>query len=134
MSASFARVAATIAWACSTVASTALLGPRLRLCAGGAETAWIGGGVGSGPTVLTSLGPVFVSGGFVAAGATVISELVVGKAVAKDEDSYRYLIESIERFPDMPAFARMIEAAGFHNVKAEPILGGLVAIHSGWKI
>ncbi len=58
----------------------------------------------------------------------------IGKAVAKDEDSYRYLIESIERFPSMPAFARMIEAAGFRNVKAEPILGGLVAIHSGWKI
>jgi demethylmenaquinone methyltransferase / 2-methoxy-6-polyprenyl-1,4-benzoquinol methylase len=58
----------------------------------------------------------------------------IGKAIAKDEDSYRYLIESIERFPDMAAFARMIEAAGFAHVKAEPILGGLVAIHSGWKI
>jgi len=58
----------------------------------------------------------------------------IGKAVAKDEDSYRYLIESIERFPDMPSFARMIEAAGFRNVQAQPILGGLVAIHSGWKI
>ena len=58
----------------------------------------------------------------------------IGKVVAKDEDSYRYLIESIERFPDMAAFARMIEAAGFARVKAEPILGGLVAIHSGWKI
>ena len=58
----------------------------------------------------------------------------IGKAVAKDEDSYRYLIESIERFPDMPAFARMIAEAGFGNVKAEPILGGLVAIHSGWKV
>ena len=58
----------------------------------------------------------------------------IGKAVARDEDSYRYLIESIERFPDMPAFAEMIEAAGFRQVKAEPILGGLVAIHSGWKI
>jgi len=58
----------------------------------------------------------------------------IGKAVTKDEDSYRYLIESIERFPDMPAFARMIEGAGFGRVKAEPILGGLVAIHSGWKI
>ena len=58
----------------------------------------------------------------------------IGKAVAKDEDSYRYLIESIERFPDMAAFARLIGAAGFRNVKAEPILGGLVAIHSGWKI
>jgi len=57
----------------------------------------------------------------------------IGKAVAKDEDSYRYLIESIERFPDMPTFARLIEAAGFGQVKAEPILGGLVAIHSGWK-
>ncbi|HKR24846.1 MAG TPA: class I SAM-dependent methyltransferase [Allosphingosinicella sp.] len=58
----------------------------------------------------------------------------IGKAVAKDEDSYRYLIESIERFPDMAAFAKLIEAAGFGRVKAEPILGGLVAIHSGWKI
>ncbi len=58
----------------------------------------------------------------------------IGKAVAKDEASYRYLIESIERFPDMAAFAKMIEAAGFKLVKAEPILGGLVAIHSGWKI
>ncbi len=58
----------------------------------------------------------------------------IGKAVAKDADSYRYLIESIERFPDMAGFARMVEAAGFRNVKAEPILGGLVAIHSGWKI
>jgi demethylmenaquinone methyltransferase/2-methoxy-6-polyprenyl-1,4-benzoquinol methylase len=58
----------------------------------------------------------------------------IGKAVAKDEESYRYLIESIERFPDMAAFARLIEAAGFGNVRAEPILGGLVAIHRGWKI
>jgi demethylmenaquinone methyltransferase/2-methoxy-6-polyprenyl-1,4-benzoquinol methylase len=58
----------------------------------------------------------------------------IGKAVAKDEESYLYLVESIERFPDMPAFARMIEAAGFGCVKAEPILGGLVAIHSGWRI
>jgi len=58
----------------------------------------------------------------------------IGKAVAGDEDSYRYLIESIERFPDMAAFAKMIERAGFRNVKTDPILGGLVAIHSGWKI
>jgi demethylmenaquinone methyltransferase / 2-methoxy-6-polyprenyl-1,4-benzoquinol methylase len=58
----------------------------------------------------------------------------IGKAVAKDEESYRYLIESIERFPNMAAFKAMVAAAGFSNVKAEPILGGLVAIHSGWKI
>ena len=58
----------------------------------------------------------------------------LGKLLAKDEDSYRYLIESIRRFPDMPSFAKMIETAGFVQVKAEPILGGLVAIHSGWKV
>ncbi len=51
-----------------------------------------------------------------------------------DEDSYRYLIESIRRFPTMPEFEKMIRAAGFSQTKVEPILGGLVAIHSGWKI
>jgi len=58
----------------------------------------------------------------------------VGKLLAQNADSYRYLIESIRRFPDMPAFAGLIREAGFSQVKAEPILGGLVAIHSGWKI
>jgi demethylmenaquinone methyltransferase/2-methoxy-6-polyprenyl-1,4-benzoquinol methylase len=58
----------------------------------------------------------------------------VGKLIAHDEDSYRYLIESIRRFPDMPTFKRMIGEAGFVNPTVEPILGGLVAIHSGWKI
>lgn len=58
----------------------------------------------------------------------------IGKAIADDEDSYRYLIESIRRFPDMPAFERMIRNAGFVNTRVEPIMGGLVAIHSGWKI
>lgn len=58
----------------------------------------------------------------------------IGRAVAGDEESYRYLIESIRRFPDMPTFARMIEKAGFGRVSVEPILGGAIAIHSGWKI
>ncbi len=58
----------------------------------------------------------------------------LGRLVAGDAESYRYLIESIERFPSMPAFAEMIGRAGFARVKAEPILGGLVAIHSGWKL
>ncbi len=58
----------------------------------------------------------------------------LGKIIAKDEDSYRYLIESIRRFPDMEKFRGMIADAGFVQAKAEPILGGLVAIHSGWKI
>lgn len=58
----------------------------------------------------------------------------LGQLLAQDADSYRYLIESIRRFPDMPAFAGLIEDAGFAQVSATPILGGLVAIHSGWKI
>ena len=58
----------------------------------------------------------------------------IGKIVARDEESYRYLVESIRRFPPMPRFKAMIEQAGFVQVKAEPILGGLVAIHSGWKV
>lgn len=58
----------------------------------------------------------------------------IGKWLAKDEESYRYLIESIRRFPPMPEFERMIRTAGFTQTKVEPILGGLVAIHSGWKV
>ncbi len=58
----------------------------------------------------------------------------IGKAVAKDEESYRYLVESIRRFPRMQDFRRMIEEAGFKSTSVEPILGGLVAIHGGWKI
>ncbi|AUW59804.1 bifunctional demethylmenaquinone methyltransferase/2-methoxy-6-polyprenyl-1,4-benzoquinol methylase [Sphingobium sp. SCG-1] len=57
----------------------------------------------------------------------------LGKLLANDEESYRYLIESIRRFPDMARFEDMIRAAGFTQTKVEPILGGLVAIHSGWK-
>lgn len=58
----------------------------------------------------------------------------IGQLLAKDEDSYRYLIESIRRFPDMESFKAMIEQAGFVQCKVEPILGGLVAIHSGYRI
>jgi demethylmenaquinone methyltransferase/2-methoxy-6-polyprenyl-1,4-benzoquinol methylase len=58
----------------------------------------------------------------------------IGKAVADDEHSYRYLVESIRRFPTPGAFRDMIAAAGFANAKAEPMLGGLVCIWSGWKI
>jgi len=58
----------------------------------------------------------------------------LGKLLANDEESYRYLAESIRRFPDMPTFEAMIAEAGFSQTKVEPIFGGLVAIHSGWKI
>lgn len=58
----------------------------------------------------------------------------IGKTVARDEASYRYLVESIRRFPRMEEFRSMIAAAGFRSTSIEPILGGLVAIHGGWKI
>ncbi len=58
----------------------------------------------------------------------------LGQLLAKDAESYRYLIESIRRFPDMPTFEAMIQDAGFVRTRVEPMLGGLVAIHSGWKI
>ncbi|WP_347303082.1 class I SAM-dependent methyltransferase [Croceibacterium sp. TMG7-5b_MA50] len=57
----------------------------------------------------------------------------IGQAIAGDAESYRYLIESIRRFPSMPEFEGMIRKAGFVRTKVEPILGGAVAIHSGWK-
>ena len=58
----------------------------------------------------------------------------IGKAVADDEESYRYLVESIRRFPRPNAFKSMVQDAGFVRAAAEPMLGGLVTIHSGWKI
>ena len=58
----------------------------------------------------------------------------IGKYVADDEASYRYLVESIRRFPRMEPFRAMIADAGFANTSVEPILGGLVAIHGGWRI
>lgn len=58
----------------------------------------------------------------------------VGKAVAGDEASYKYLAESIDRFPPMEKFEAMIRDAGFVQSKTEPLMGGLVAIHSGWKV
>ena len=58
----------------------------------------------------------------------------IGKAIAGDEESYRYLAESIRRFPKPVDFEAMIRAAGFVRTKVEPILGGAVCIHSGWKI
>jgi len=57
----------------------------------------------------------------------------LGQAIAGDADSYKYLVESIRKFPGMPEFQRMIRDAGFTQTKVEPIMGGLVAIHSGWK-
>jgi demethylmenaquinone methyltransferase/2-methoxy-6-polyprenyl-1,4-benzoquinol methylase len=58
----------------------------------------------------------------------------IGRAVARDEESYRYLVESIRRFPKPAQFQGMIAEAGFEQTRVETIFGGLVCIHSGWRI
>ncbi|MEL6363563.1 MAG: class I SAM-dependent methyltransferase [Pseudomonadota bacterium] len=58
----------------------------------------------------------------------------MGAAIAGDRESYQYLVESIRRFPNQPAFARRIEDAGFRRVAFENFSGGVAAVHSGWKI
>ncbi len=58
----------------------------------------------------------------------------LGRIVAEDADAYRYLVESIRRFPRPKVFAAMIEAAGFRRVSFRPISGGIVALHSGWRL
>jgi demethylmenaquinone methyltransferase / 2-methoxy-6-polyprenyl-1,4-benzoquinol methylase len=58
----------------------------------------------------------------------------LGRMVAGDAESYRYLVESIRRFPAPPAFAAMMRAAGFARVSFQPMSGGIVALHSGWRL
>ncbi|MGE0563347.1 MAG: bifunctional demethylmenaquinone methyltransferase/2-methoxy-6-polyprenyl-1,4-benzoquinol methylase UbiE [Pseudolabrys sp.] len=58
----------------------------------------------------------------------------VGEAVTGDRDAYQYLVESIRKFPKPKAFAQMIEAAGFRRVSFTPMTGGVVALHSGWRL
>lgn len=58
----------------------------------------------------------------------------LGRMVAGDEDSYRYLVESIRRFPEQQALVKRIEAAGFGAVRVRNLTGGIAAIHSGWRI
>lgn len=57
----------------------------------------------------------------------------MGKAVTQNEGAYRYLVQSIRRFPTQEQFADMIREAGFANVKYRNLSGGIVAIHSGVK-
>ena len=58
----------------------------------------------------------------------------IGQAVTGDREAYQYLVESIRQFPKPKAFARMMEAAGFRRVTFTPMTGGVVALHSGWKL
>jgi demethylmenaquinone methyltransferase/2-methoxy-6-polyprenyl-1,4-benzoquinol methylase len=58
----------------------------------------------------------------------------LGGAVTGDAESYRYLVESIRKFPRPDAFAGMIRAAGFSRVSWQSLSGGIVALHSGWRL
>jgi demethylmenaquinone methyltransferase/2-methoxy-6-polyprenyl-1,4-benzoquinol methylase len=59
---------------------------------------------------------------------------MLGRLVAGDAESYRYLVESIRRFPKPQAFAAMLRAAGFARVSFQTMSGGIVTLHSGWRL
>jgi demethylmenaquinone methyltransferase/2-methoxy-6-polyprenyl-1,4-benzoquinol methylase len=58
----------------------------------------------------------------------------LGRIVAGDADAYRYLVESIRRFPRPEMFAEMMRRAGFARVSFQRLTGGIVALHSGWRL
>jgi demethylmenaquinone methyltransferase/2-methoxy-6-polyprenyl-1,4-benzoquinol methylase len=59
---------------------------------------------------------------------------LLGRVVAGDAEPYRYLIESITKFPDQRRFALMIQDAGFSRVQFRDLSGGIAALHSGLKV
>jgi demethylmenaquinone methyltransferase/2-methoxy-6-polyprenyl-1,4-benzoquinol methylase len=58
----------------------------------------------------------------------------LGRAVTGDAESYQYLVESIRQFPKPGAFAEMMSQAGFSRVGWQSFSGGIVALHSGWRL
>ena len=58
----------------------------------------------------------------------------IGDAVTGDGEPYRYLVESIRKFPNQKNFATMVERAGFERVTWRDYSGGIAACHSGWKL
>ena len=58
----------------------------------------------------------------------------LGQVVARDEAAYRYLAESIRKFPAQHDLARMMSEAGFAQVRFRNLSNGIAAIHSGWKL
>jgi demethylmenaquinone methyltransferase/2-methoxy-6-polyprenyl-1,4-benzoquinol methylase len=77
--------------------------------------------------VVPALRPVYDAYSF-----TVLPWL--GKVVAKDESSYRYLAESIRRFPSQDALLAMMGEAGLENCKYHNLSGGIVALHRGYRL
>jgi demethylmenaquinone methyltransferase / 2-methoxy-6-polyprenyl-1,4-benzoquinol methylase len=76
--------------------------------------------------VLPGLGPVYDTYSF-----SVLPAL--GRLVAKDADSYRYLAESIRMFPDQATLETMMRDAGFDGCRHHNLTGGIVALHRGWR-
>lgn len=58
----------------------------------------------------------------------------IGKVITGDDEPYRYLVESIRKFPNQANFAEMIRNAGFSRVTWRDYTGGIATLHSGWKI
>jgi demethylmenaquinone methyltransferase/2-methoxy-6-polyprenyl-1,4-benzoquinol methylase len=58
----------------------------------------------------------------------------IGQLVARDREAYRYLVESIRRFPAQAELAAMLRAAGLDRVAWRNLSGGIVAIHSAWRL
>lgn len=77
--------------------------------------------------VLPLLAPIYEAYSF-----NVIPQM--GQIVAGDKDSYQYLVESIRRFPPQEQLEDMMRGVGFERVSHTNMTGGVVAIHSGWKI
>lgn len=76
---------------------------------------------------IAALGPAYEAWSF-----AVLPRL--GRAVAGDAESYRYLAESIRTFPDQERLAAMMEAAGLARVRHRNLSGGIAAIHTGWRL
>jgi demethylmenaquinone methyltransferase/2-methoxy-6-polyprenyl-1,4-benzoquinol methylase len=58
----------------------------------------------------------------------------LGRLVAGDAESYRYLAESIRRFPNQADFAALLSEAGLEQVRYRNLSAGIAAIHSGWRL
>jgi len=58
----------------------------------------------------------------------------LGQVIASDREAYRYLAESIRKFPDQDHFAGMISDAGLEQVRVHNLSGGIAAIHSAWRV
>lgn len=58
----------------------------------------------------------------------------LGEFAAGDRDAYKYLVESIRRFPRQEAFAEMVRDAGFERVNFRNMTGGIAAVHGGWRL